>query len=132
MARIPTRGSAQALRNDRAAGVVALPPHIPVAAALGCDPAGVSFERMGERNRMAAGKATEGRFICFAVESLGRTLRAVMSLHLDVRAQNAGRQLGDCVVERCGDYVEPWLYQACVRASGTPAKCSDDANAHFR
>jgi endonuclease YncB( thermonuclease family) len=29
-----------------------------------------------------------------------------------------------------GSYVEPWLYRACVRAMGTPAACSDDANAH--
>lgn len=27
-------------------------------------------------------------------------------------------------------YVEPWLYRACIRAMGTPAGCSDDANAH--
>jgi endonuclease YncB( thermonuclease family) len=29
-----------------------------------------------------------------------------------------------------GSYVEPWLYRACVRASGRPTDCSDDANAH--
>lgn len=29
-----------------------------------------------------------------------------------------------------GSYVEPWLYRACMRAGGTPANCSDDANAH--
>ena len=29
-----------------------------------------------------------------------------------------------------GSYVEPWLYRACIRAMGTPAGCSDDANAH--
>jgi endonuclease YncB( thermonuclease family) len=29
-----------------------------------------------------------------------------------------------------GSYVEPWLYRACVRAQGSPANCSDDANAH--
>jgi endonuclease YncB( thermonuclease family) len=29
-----------------------------------------------------------------------------------------------------GSYVEPWLYRACIRANGIPAKCSDDANAH--
>jgi endonuclease YncB( thermonuclease family) len=29
-----------------------------------------------------------------------------------------------------GSYVEPWLYRVCIRASGTPANCSDDANAH--
>ena len=29
-----------------------------------------------------------------------------------------------------GSYVEPWLYRVCIRARGTPANCSDDANAH--
>jgi hypothetical protein len=29
-----------------------------------------------------------------------------------------------------GSYVEPWLYRVCIRANGTPANCSDDANAH--
>jgi endonuclease YncB( thermonuclease family) len=29
-----------------------------------------------------------------------------------------------------GSFVEPWLYRACIRASGRPAACSDDANAH--
>jgi endonuclease YncB( thermonuclease family) len=29
-----------------------------------------------------------------------------------------------------GSYVEPWLYRACIRASGSPSSCSDDANAH--
>ena len=29
-----------------------------------------------------------------------------------------------------GSYVEPWLYRACIRTMGTPAGCSDDANAH--
>jgi endonuclease YncB( thermonuclease family) len=29
-----------------------------------------------------------------------------------------------------GSYVEPWLYRACIRYGGSPAKCSDDANAH--
>jgi endonuclease YncB( thermonuclease family) len=29
-----------------------------------------------------------------------------------------------------GSYVEPWLYRACIRASGNPTSCSDDANAH--
>jgi endonuclease YncB( thermonuclease family) len=29
-----------------------------------------------------------------------------------------------------GSYVEPWLYRACIRAQGSPANCSDDANAH--
>src|SRR5258706_8069250 len=29
-----------------------------------------------------------------------------------------------------GSFVEPWNYRACVRPSGRPATCSDDANAH--
>jgi endonuclease YncB( thermonuclease family) len=29
-----------------------------------------------------------------------------------------------------GSYVEPWLYRVCIRASGIPSNCSDDANAH--
>jgi endonuclease YncB( thermonuclease family) len=29
-----------------------------------------------------------------------------------------------------GSYVEPWLFRGCIRAGGTPANCSDDANAH--
>jgi endonuclease YncB( thermonuclease family) len=29
-----------------------------------------------------------------------------------------------------GSYVEPWLYRACIRASGAPSGCSDDATAH--
>ncbi|WP_334380523.1 thermonuclease family protein [Bradyrhizobium sp. AZCC 1577] len=29
-----------------------------------------------------------------------------------------------------GSYVEPWLYRACIRTSGKPSDCSDDANAH--
>jgi endonuclease YncB( thermonuclease family) len=29
-----------------------------------------------------------------------------------------------------GSYVEPWLYRMCIRASGIPSSCSDDANAH--
>jgi endonuclease YncB( thermonuclease family) len=29
-----------------------------------------------------------------------------------------------------GSYVEPWLFRGCIRASGTPTSCSDDANAH--
>jgi endonuclease YncB( thermonuclease family) len=29
-----------------------------------------------------------------------------------------------------GSYVEPWLYRACIRASGTASVCSDDASAH--
>jgi endonuclease YncB( thermonuclease family) len=30
-----------------------------------------------------------------------------------------------------GSYVAPWLYRICIRASGTPANCSDDANDHL-
>lgn len=29
-----------------------------------------------------------------------------------------------------GSYVKPWLYRACIRGSGKPSDCSDDANAH--
>ena len=29
-----------------------------------------------------------------------------------------------------GTYVEPWLYRVCIRANGSAATCSDDANAH--
>ncbi|WP_334539216.1 thermonuclease family protein [Bradyrhizobium sp. AZCC 1708] len=29
-----------------------------------------------------------------------------------------------------GSYVEPWRYRACIRTSGKPSDCSDDANAH--
>ncbi len=29
-----------------------------------------------------------------------------------------------------GSYVEPRLYRACIRASGKPSRCSDDASAH--
>jgi endonuclease YncB( thermonuclease family) len=39
-------------------------------------------------------------------------------------AEQAGRGIWK------GSYVEPWLYRVCIRASGTPANCSDDANAH--
>jgi endonuclease YncB( thermonuclease family) len=39
-------------------------------------------------------------------------------------AEQAGRGIWK------GSYVEPWLYRACLRASGRPADCSDDANAH--
>jgi endonuclease YncB( thermonuclease family) len=41
-----------------------------------------------------------------------------------VDAERAGRGIWK------GSYVEPWLYRVCIRASGTPANCSDDANAH--
>jgi endonuclease YncB( thermonuclease family) len=39
-------------------------------------------------------------------------------------AEHAGRGLW------AGSYVEPWLYRVCIRAGGSPANCSDDANAH--
>jgi endonuclease YncB( thermonuclease family) len=39
-------------------------------------------------------------------------------------AERAGRGIWK------GSYVEPWLYRACVRSSGSPSACSDDANAH--
>jgi endonuclease YncB( thermonuclease family) len=41
-------------------------------------------------------------------------------------AEHAGRGIWT------GSYVEPWLYRVCVRAGGSPASCSDDANAHRR
>jgi endonuclease YncB( thermonuclease family) len=41
-------------------------------------------------------------------------------------AEHAGRGMWT------GSYVEPWLYRACIRASGRPADCSDDAKAHPR
>lgn len=39
-------------------------------------------------------------------------------------AEQAGRGMW------AGSYVEPWLYRVCIRASGSPSNCSDDANAH--
>jgi endonuclease YncB( thermonuclease family) len=39
-------------------------------------------------------------------------------------AEQAGRGMW------AGSYVEPWLFRVCVRASGSPSNCSDDANAH--
>ncbi len=39
-------------------------------------------------------------------------------------AEHAGRGIWK------GSYVEPWRYRTCVRESGSPANCSDDANAH--
>jgi endonuclease YncB( thermonuclease family) len=39
-------------------------------------------------------------------------------------AEHAGRGIWK------GSYVEPWLYRACIRASGKPSDCSDDANAY--
>jgi hypothetical protein len=44
--------TAQAVRNDHAAGVVSLPPRVAIAAALGRDPAAIAVERMGERDRV--------------------------------------------------------------------------------
>ena len=39
-------------------------------------------------------------------------------------AEHAGRGIW------VGSYVEPWLYRVCIRASGSPTNCSDDANSH--
>jgi endonuclease YncB( thermonuclease family) len=39
-------------------------------------------------------------------------------------AERAGRGMW------AGSYIEPWLYRVCIRASGSPSNCSDDANAH--
>ena len=39
-------------------------------------------------------------------------------------AEQAGRGMW------AGTYVEPRLFRVCVRASGSPSNCSDDANAH--
>jgi endonuclease YncB( thermonuclease family) len=39
-------------------------------------------------------------------------------------AERAGRGMW------AGSFVEPWLFRICVRASGSPSNCSDDANAH--
>ncbi len=39
-------------------------------------------------------------------------------------AEQAGRGMWK------GSYVKPWLYRVCVRVGGSPANCSDDANAH--
>jgi endonuclease YncB( thermonuclease family) len=39
-------------------------------------------------------------------------------------AERAGRGIWS------GSYVAPWLYRACIRASGNPSDCSDNANAH--
>src|ERR1700756_5939609 len=43
-------------------------------------------------------------------------------------AQRGAEQAGQGMW--AGSYVEPWLYRACIRASGSPSGCSDDANAH--
>jgi endonuclease YncB( thermonuclease family) len=46
-------------------------------------------------------------------------------LALDWReAEHAGRGIWS------GGYVAAWLYRVCIRSSGRPAYCSDDANAH--
>jgi hypothetical protein len=50
--RTPRPARAQPLRDDRAAGVVALQPRVAIAAALGSDPAAIAVERMGERDRV--------------------------------------------------------------------------------
>jgi endonuclease YncB( thermonuclease family) len=39
-------------------------------------------------------------------------------------AEHAGRGIWK------GSYVQPWLYRVCIRAHGTSASCSDEANAH--
>jgi endonuclease YncB( thermonuclease family) len=39
-------------------------------------------------------------------------------------ADHSGREMW------AGSYVEPWLFRGCIRAGGTPTRCSDDANAH--
>ena len=41
-------------------------------------------------------------------------------------AEHAGRGMWS------GSYVAPWLYRTCIRLSGRPAQCSDDANARSR
>jgi endonuclease YncB( thermonuclease family) len=43
-------------------------------------------------------------------------------------AQRSAERAGRGILK--GSYVEPWLYRACIRASGSPANCSDDATAH--
>jgi endonuclease YncB( thermonuclease family) len=43
-------------------------------------------------------------------------------------AQRAAEQSGRGIW--VGSYVEPWLYRVCIRVGGSPANCSDDANAH--
>jgi endonuclease YncB( thermonuclease family) len=43
---------------------------------------------------------------------------------LQREAEHAGRGIW------AGSYVEPWLYRVCIRAGGSPASCSDDANSH--
>jgi hypothetical protein len=42
--------------------------------------------------------------------------------------QRAAEQAGRGI--RKGSYVEPWLYRVCIRAGGTPGRCSDDATPH--
>jgi len=43
-------------------------------------------------------------------------------------AQRDAERIGRSIWK--GSYVEPWLYRACIRASGHPTSCSDDANVH--
>jgi endonuclease YncB( thermonuclease family) len=43
-------------------------------------------------------------------------------------AQRSAEQAGRGIWK--GSYVQPWLYRVCIRANGSPANCSDDANAH--
>jgi endonuclease YncB( thermonuclease family) len=43
-------------------------------------------------------------------------------------AQRDAEQVGRGIWK--GSYVSPWLYRVCIRANGSPAKCSDDATAH--
>ena len=48
------------------------------------------------------------------------------------RTGRAASPIGSMLATKCwkGRYVEPWLYRACIRASGKPSDCSDDASAH--
>jgi len=46
----------------------------------------------------------------------------------DIAAQRDAERVGRGIWK--GSYVEPWLYRACIRASGDPTNCSGDANAH--
>jgi endonuclease YncB( thermonuclease family) len=43
-------------------------------------------------------------------------------------AQRAAEQSGRGIW--VSSYVKPWLYRVCIRVGGSPANCSDDANAH--
>ena len=88
--------------------------------------------------------------IPLSVDSYGRTVATCSvegvdlgewlvrnGLALDWRQYSRGRYTGaQRDAERAGrgiwkgSYVEPWLYRACIRASGNPSACSDDASAH--